>query len=391
MSWELNGRPIRSVLLTRLRYLGDIVMSTVLLEALHQGDPDLVIGYLCEDGYAPVLEGHSGIERIHRLRTNRSGGDADARIKQISTGGAVSTPGMIRELRNQHYDLAVDMFFNPRSAWLLRLAGIPLRIGGTHKSRGRLYTHRALRRDIDQDNPGFEKLAPGGLGEHLCRLGPLTHVETGLGFADWLSNSFGPAELKPHLGHGPALSLQATGLESLGVESAGSYLLLAPCATWASKEWPTARWGEFISLLLEKTDLPLVVMVAPGKEKTWSDMGQLIPENRGGVLPPLPLPGAMAVTASARALVTVDGGIMHTAVGMDVPTLAIFGPTDPSIWFPYEKTGPFRVVARVPHCHPCDLHECSAFICLPDLEPADVWRSLAPLLEMDPRFRGEGA
>ena len=363
-------------------------MSTVVVEALRRGDPDLAVGYLCEEGFAPVLTGHPGIERIHRLRIRRAGGDARARIRQISTGESHATLGMIRNLRKFRYDLAVDMFFNPRSAWLLKFAGISLRIGGTDKSRGRLYTHRVLRRDIEEENPGFGLLAPGGLGEHLCRLGPLTHVETGLSFADWLSTQFSPGELKPNLGPGPAKSRRHTCLESLGIGSGEPFLLLAPCATWESKEWPRARWEELISLLVEQTGLPLVVMVAPGKEKTWSGLAELIPEDRGGVLPTLPLPEALAVTAAAGALVTVDGGIMHAAVGMGVPTLAVFGPTDPAIWFPYEKSGPYRVLARKPHCHPCDLHECPAFVCLPELEPAEVWRSLVPLLEWKTRSGG---
>jgi len=363
-------------------------MSTVLVEVLRRGDPDLAIGYLCEEGFSPVLKGHPGIDRIHRLRTRRSGRDARARIREISTGESHPTVGMIRNLRKFRYDLAVDMFFNPRSAWLLKLAGISLRIGGTEKSRGRLYTHRALRRDIGEENPEFGNIAPGGLGEHLCRLGPLTHAETGLSFANWLPTQFSPGELKPTLNSGLAMSGQSTALGDLGIVAGDSYLLLAPCATWESKEWPRTRWEELISILGERADLPLVVMVAPGKENAWSGMAELIPENRGGVLPSLPLPEVLSVTASASALVTVDGGIMHAAVGMGVPTLAVFGPTDPAIWFPYENLGPYRVLARRPHCHPCDLHECPAFICLPELEPDEVWRSLVPLLEGEMRTGG---
>jgi ADP-heptose:LPS heptosyltransferase len=274
----------------------------------------------------------------------------------------------------------VDLFFNPRSAWLLKLAGVPLRIGGTAKSRGRLYTHRALRGDLARDYQGFATVAPGGLGEHLCRLAPLRHRETGLDFAAWLLDTFEPGELMPDLGAGPSLTPLPQALADLGLGAREPFLLLAPCATWESKQWPRARWEELVAVLVEATDLPLAVMVAPGKMDAWGGLARLIPRGRGGVLPPLPLPQALAVTASAKALVTVDGGIMHAAVGLDVPTLALFGPTDPAIWFPYEQSGPFHVLARAPHCHPCDLQECPAFICLPELDALTVWRTLALLL-----------
>lgn len=386
MSWAVDGRPIHSVLVTRLRYLGDIVMSTVLIDVLRRGDPDLRIGYLLEDDHASVLDGHPGIDHLHRLRTKRVGGDARARIGRTSENpGSGSTLGVLRDLRRDPYDLAVDLFFNPRSAWLLKLAGIPLRIGGTRKWRGRLYTHRVLREEVVADHPDFNRIAPGGLGEHLCRLNPLTQVDTGLGFADWLPTQFEPGDLKPRLALPGEKRQAADRLAAVGIAPGSPFILLAPCATWLSKEWPTDRWEELISLLLERTTLPLAVLIAPGREGAWAPLVARIPPDRGGVLPPLPLPEALAVTGSARILITVDGGIMHAAVGLGVPTLALFGPTDPDIWFPYSGSGPYRVLARAPHCHPCDLHECPAFICLPDLEPAVVWEAFDSVMdESDP-------
>jgi ADP-heptose:LPS heptosyltransferase len=137
---------------------------------------------------------------------------------------------------------------------------------------------------------------------------------------------------------------------------------------------------EFVSLLSESLEYPMVVLAAPGREAAWGRLAAAIPAGKGGVLNPLPLEEAMAVTAASRALVTVDGGLMHTAVAMGVPTLALFGPTDPVIWFPYEAAGPYRVLATAPHCHPCGLHDCPDFICLPDLEPGVVLDSLVDLL-----------
>jgi len=42
MSWELAGRRLERVLISRLRYLGDVAMSTVVLEALRRGDPEVI-------------------------------------------------------------------------------------------------------------------------------------------------------------------------------------------------------------------------------------------------------------------------------------------------------------------------------------------------------------
>jgi heptosyltransferase-1 len=385
VSWSIDGRPIRSVLVSRLRYLGDIVMSTVVVEALRRGDPALRVGYLCEEDHAAVLEGHPEIDRLHRLATTRSGRDAKARVGQsVPAGDSRSYLQTLGDLRQEKYDLAVDLFFNPRSAWLLRLAGISRRVAGTRKWRGRLYHHRVLADEVARDYPDFGRVAPGGLGEHLCRLAPLTHVESGLAFADWLPTQFGPGDLKPRLSPPDTGPRAMEHLAAIGIGPDTQYLLMAPCATWPSKEWPLARWEELVTLLLEIPDVPLAVLVAPGRENQWAGLAALIPPDRGGVLAPLPLSDVLAITAGARALVTADGGVMHAAVGLDVPTLALFGPTDPKIWFPYADTGSFRVLARAPHCHPCDLHECSAFICLPDLKPTVVKGEMDSLMTQSP-------
>jgi ADP-heptose:LPS heptosyltransferase len=289
--------------------------------------------------------------------------------------------GTITDLRRARYDLAVDLFFNPRSAWLLKLAGIPRRIGGTRKWRGRLYHHRVLAEDVARTHPDFGRVVPGGLGEHLCRLAPLTHVESGLSFLDWLPTQFGPGDLKPRLAHPAVRPSVQTILTSLGIPEGQPFLLLAPGATWTSKEWPTDHWADFIAMILAGSEWPLAVLSPPGGKDRWAPLADLIPPRRGGMMPPLPLPDALAVTAAARALVTVDGGVMHASVGFDVPTLALFGPTDPGIWFPYSRTGPFRVLARAPRCHPCDLHACEEFICLPELDPVVVWETLKGLLD----------
>ena len=79
MSWSLDGRPLRRVLVTRLRYLGDIAMSTVVPAVLRRGDPDLEIEYLCDAPYAPLLADHPQLAAVHALEVQRRGRDAAAR------------------------------------------------------------------------------------------------------------------------------------------------------------------------------------------------------------------------------------------------------------------------------------------------------------------------
>lgn len=400
MSWTLEGRPVGSVLVSRQRYLGDLVMASVVPQVLRLGDPGLRIGLLCEAAHGPVLAGQPDLDELHLLVRQRKGPDARARgaggpdpgSAAPGSSGPRVTPHrgsweLARGLRRSRYDVAVDLFFNPWSAWLLWLSGIPQRIGGTPKWRRRLYTHTVQRSDPRVRRSGLEEVAPGGLAEHLCRLAPLVHAETGLPFLEWLKRNRKGKAIVPRLA-APAPNESARGaLESLGARwRAGGtdptgYLLLAPGATWPVKEWPAGRWRELIDLLVARTQQRLLVLVPPVGAGRWTELAKAIPAGRGGVLPGLALPAVLDLLAGARGVVSVDGGVLHAAVGLGRPTVGLFGPTDPAIWFPYEGAGPFRVLATRPACHPCDLHECGQFVCLPDLGAAEVAETFLGLLE----------
>jgi ADP-heptose:LPS heptosyltransferase len=373
LSWRIGSRPLRRVLVTRLRYLGDVVMATVVADALKAGDPDLDVGFLCETAHAAALAGHPSLDRLHLLGARRRGRDAAARGGGGSSGRG--TLGLVAELRQARYDLAVDLFFNPRSAWLLYLSGIPLRIGGTSGSRRRLYTHVLPRRMVEDPAGVLARTAPGGLGEHLCRLAPLVHEESGQGFLPWLDAWTGGKPLAPRL-PAPAPSEAAkAALTAAGADPDRPYLLMAPGATWPAKQWPAAHWSELAREAERSFGLQVVTLAPPGRRGEWPDLPRL--------LEPLPLPDVLPLLAGARAVTAVDGGVMHCAVALGTPTLALFGPTDPAIWFPYEAATASRVLATRPPCHPCNRHECPVeeFVCLPGLGAGKVAAALADMLE----------
>jgi ADP-heptose:LPS heptosyltransferase len=376
VSWSLDGRPLGAILVSRLRFLGDVAMSTVVLEVLRRGDPDLRLGYLCEAPAAPLLAGDPRLDRLHVLARGAGAAGAVSRPTAAGDGeGGGTAAATVAGLRRARYDLSVDLFANPRSATLLRLAGAPLRIGGDRGWRRRLATHPVGAPSPQQD-PVFRAAAPGGLGELLGRLLPLAHGPSGLAFREWYLREY-PEGLPPRL-HVAASEPACAALATVGVGDGRPYLLFAPAATWPAKAWPRAAWDDLRARLAGADPRPVVELAAPGDNReigAWPDGAP------GGRLPPLGLAAALAVVAGADAVVAVDGGITHAAVACGRPTLALFGPTDPAIWFPYERFGPYRVLCTRPACHPCDRHVCppAEFICMPDLSPAVVAAALAGL------------
>ena len=87
---------------------------------------------------------------------------------------------------------------------------------------------------------------------------------------------------------------------------------------------------------------------------------------------------AMALLERCHFFVTNDSGLMHIAAALDVPMVAIFGPTDPV------ATGPKSQIARIVQ-HPVDCAPClepgcpTDYRCMLSIEPDEVWKEMEKL------------
>ena len=66
----------------------------------------------------------------------------------------------------------------------------------------------------------------------------------------------------------------------------------------------------------------------------------------------------MSILRGCRALLTNDTGTMHLAAWLGVPTVAIFGSTDPVATGPLAAPDAVRILRHQVECSPCFLREC---------------------------------
>jgi ADP-heptose:LPS heptosyltransferase len=80
-----------------------------------------------------------------------------------------------------------------------------------------------------------------------------------------------------------------------------------------------------------------------------------------------------ALLERAALLVSNDSGPAHLAAAVDCPTIAIFGPTDPALTFPYEDGSRFVSVARpIDHERPCFDARCASDHGFEGIAPREV-------------------
>ena len=94
--------------------------------------------------------------------------------------------------------------------------------------------------------------------------------------------------------------------------------------------------------------------------------------NNAVVLPKLNLAGVAKVLASASACVAVDTGLGHLAAALDVPTISLFGPTNPGLTGAYGKVQ-IHLASDFP-CAPCLQKQCTYQPTADDLRRFDIKR-----------------
>ena len=155
---------------------------------------------------------------------------------------------------------------------------------------------------------------------------------------------------------------------------------LSPGAMWATKRWPVEHFAE-LARRLHAVGCQVVITGSPAEAPLHQALMAQAPQARSlaGVLDLGTLGG---VLASLQAFVANDSGPMHMARGFGVPTLAVFGSTDPG---QFDFTHHALLYAHA-DCAPCSfygLNRCPRghLKCLQTLEVATAWQLLLPLLE----------
>jgi lipopolysaccharide heptosyltransferase II len=353
MSRRLEARVIDAldaggrVLVSRLQYLGDVILTLPMVQLLHERFPRAGIDYLARRGAADILVGEPLFDRVF----------------DMSDGSLPSTWRLIRELRAREYSLAIDLYSNPRSAIAIRLSGARMRVGGSRRGRQRLYTHPM---SVPVDVRAATRW-------HLAHLEPLGL--TGL-------------PTKPSLTISEHENKEALStLTELGIDASKPVIGIHPGGKWMVKRWPADQFASLSEQLIDSHGMQILVMQGPGEEMYRDEVeGRL--GKRARYLPTLPIRRTAAIVGALDGMVVSDGGIMHVSVAVGTPTVGVFGSAEPDVWFPYEEYGPY-VAAWVPiTCRPCHMHVCDHISCLRELTPAMVEEKLLGVLSRPSRSRG---
>jgi ADP-heptose:LPS heptosyltransferase len=169
-------------------------------------------------------------------------------------------------------------------------------------------------------------------------------------------------------------------------------VILHPGAGSPKKRWPVQRFLAVSRRLAEAGRVPEFFL---GPAET--DLEDSIRHRNWPVFVATDLPALAAYLRCAGGFVGNDSGVSHLAAYIGLPTVAVFGPTDPVRWAPIGRASA-AVAPRGLECHPCfetPQAECRGLECLAAVSDEQVFDTLLGLLgeagPPTPNRRGAGA
>jgi len=243
----------------------------------------------------------------------------------------------MKKLREEEYDVVVDLQGLLRSGIITVATGSSLRVGFQEAREGSrfFYTHKVK----------------GGKDIHA--------VDRYLKVAAFLNCRIDDVCFPL------PLSFNSSLLTDLSIPK--DYAVIAPGARWRTKRWPPEKFGELVSLL----PLNTVVVGGKGDEGIAKEIVALSKGKADSLAGKTTLKELIEVIRGAQFFVSNDSGPMHIAAALGIPVLAIFGPTDPV------RTGPYGrghiVIREDVSCAPCFKRSCSDLRCMRDLSVEKVF------------------
>mgnify|MGYP000854157144 CR=1 FL=1 len=328
----------RKICVIHLNQIGDLMFSLPLLKSLRDRFPEAQIHSLLRPSLTGLLEDSPYVDRIIPRR--------DALFSRLK---------LLWSLRRERYDLVISL---PRSEEALLL---------TMMSNA-------------QVKAGFYRW-PWDRG--------LDVKEVLQGHYSWFNFSKLLARLDIPVSQDTYVGLLRVD-EPLRVEGLPwRYAVISPGASSRrqSKQWDERKYASVITELSMMFGLSCVLVGGGDAVDLTRRISEHVhPSLDGGVRQVVDLAGKIslrelaAVLKKAKLFVGIDSGVMHMASALDVPTVAIFGPTDPRYSGPQNNRS--LVVRKDLPCSPCYLREdCSHRRCLEELDAASVVESCRRVLE----------
>lgn len=336
------------VLLIKTSSMGDLIHTFPALTDAGRMIPGITFDWVVEDSFAAIPKWHPLVRQVIPVALRRW-------RKGIFSKETRSELNILRaQLRNQQYDLILDAQGLVKSSFLTFFAK-GTRAGLDWKSARESLASLAYQR----------KYTVNFYQHAVVRMRALFSAAIGYSIPETMPDfclsrqSFHPSK------------------------SNEKYIVFLFGTTWASKQWPENYWRRLAELA---KNAGYKIKLSGNDAEEFLKAARIAKDNAAvDVLPRLDITGMAGLLANAKAAVAVDTGFGHLAAALNIPTVSIYGSTNP------EYTGALGAssihLAANFACAPCLRYECNykqaAVVtpaCYSTVTPERVWSALLETL-----------
>ena len=302
------------ILIIQTASLGDVVLSTSLVETMHTQFPECKIDFLLKKGFEGLFKGHPFINAII--------------IWDKTHDKYHNLLNVIQKVRSNHYDTVINVQRHFSSGLITVLSGAGNRSGFTKNPLAFGFTHKSI-----------HHISPNGLSEHeiIRNQRLISHLTTCI-----------PSKPRLYPGKPDEDFIQPW--------NQGKFITISPASLWFTKQYPINKWIEFVNEVDE--NIQIYLLGAPNdKDLCENIITNAKKTNITSIAGKLSFLQSAALMKGAVMNFVNDSAPMHLASATNAPVTAIFCSTVPAFGFgPLSDDSAIVETQMELPCKPCGLH-----------------------------------
>lgn len=302
----------KKFLIIQTASIGDVILATAIVEKLHSYHPDSQIDMMIKKGYEGLFDCHPYLNKVIAWDKKNN------KYKHLFE--------IWRSVRSEHYDLIVNVQRYAATGFVTAF-GNAKETAGFDKNPFSIFFTRKIRHQIGV--PGLHEVNRNNkLIEHITDEVPMR----------------------------PGLYPSKQVFEDVKCYKSEEYICVASCSLWFTKQFPEARWVEFLNLVPDN----LKVYLLGGKDDVdvcERIKNQAFGKNIVSLAGKLSLLESAALMRDARMNYVNDSSPMHLASSQNAKTTAVFCSTVNDFGFgPLSEDSVVVETRGKLDCRPCGLH-----------------------------------
>lgn len=314
-------------------------MTTPAVAALRRVFPDAFISYAVEDPYQDLVEGNPNLDKIYVIKKKQ---------------GLKGFLRLIQQVRREKYDAVLDFHGGPRASLVTLFSRAKLKAGYRINYRNFIYNIKIPRKP---------------------KKGHVHSVENHMNLVKSLGVNIDPI---PPLFVPRATKSEVEKIEKFIKENrleGRKIITIHISAGNKFRDWGVENWLKLADGLSQR---PEVRIVLTGAEEDAKAGEEIMSKSKAPVLSSvgrLKLRELRELISRSLLFIGPDSGPMHIAATTSTPIVALFGPTLPAHFAPWQAKA--MIIEKDFNCRPCKQRRCiyKDFRCLRTITPEEVFQA----------------